>query len=399
MLSFPANKIIHTVQKKQEAKDNSKTDGANNLPTETVNAKKEGASNSEGNLEHTKPATTLGAQEPHRNDANGETLALESDVLTLSNDSHTPETLSAHAGKYDKKGPSWQDLMKEEKRSTGGSVLVTINRDSGGDQKLLKAEDFMLESDFSSVSDDSAENSEAGVIGEREKSIISVGEKHRPKMVKNFSPRRCRHNSYDSASSTEAGSGRKKRVKQDDGNRMSFALRFSAHKTLDVSESHHRVAELRDTEIAIANSPVYSTGRSRSAKPRPAPITGQYELELLQGLVDEDAIKNNMLLKEEAANMLSNEAVGDEEMVCQDPVTSPASSAKETARRSHSAGPAITTVTGSVNDETLLMEDKDNGLDLSCLLDVTNVSKNRLVVRQKGEKNPRAKGCVSTAFV
>jgi len=189
---------------------------------------------------------------------------------------------------------------------------------------------------------------------------------------------------------------------------------------------------MQDTEIEIAYSPIYLDDLKKQNRPkvRPLPITVANESDILRGLdlesnekmptpdividrvadreIDdsfEGAIEQFSKRKENEENvdpLVSTLKQEEQEKTCKEKGRNCDSSSEEVAKQetlsndSHCSHPSLEseyniTVTGSMNDETLIMEDKDTGLDLSGLMDMRNMKKNKKIVKQREEKEPNRK--------
>ena len=257
--------------------------------------------------------------------------------------------------------------------------------------------------------------------------------KNRKKLPRNLETWRARENSCDSGSSSpgderEPSSSRK--FKREDSKRHSSP---GLPKTSPGSpQNKQKKLSMQETEIEIAYSPIYLDDLRKQNRPkvRPLPITVANESEILRGLdlesnekvptpdividrvadqeVDdsfEGAIEQLSRRKENEENVdpLATSSLKQEEQerACGEKGRNCDSPSEEVARQETSfdspcSHPSLEseyniTVTGSMNDETLIMEDKDTGLDLSDLMDMRNMKKNKKIVKQKGEKESKIK--------
>ena len=301
--------------------------------------------------------------------------------------------------------------------------------------KTLKREVIRTGSDVSSNSAASAGS--ANIADQRPRSAADIS--HIRRLSKNLLSWRGRDNSCDSASSSATED-----FSQDglSTKRIKDAKRPSSSEALVVKQSPRspriKHKKMEDVEIAIANSPVYpvDAGKQKNSKARPLPISLANESEILRGLdlgdsfdavqspdmkdasaedtdvvpydIDdsfENAIERGRLLASALDNLpvndncLNDQTVdgqqNDKEAAKARPVHQDSIDLVDMDSLDASNSPSAldyefnVTVTGSVNDETLIMEDKDTGLDLSGLMDMTNVKRNRRGTRQRGDKDPR----------
>lgn len=257
--------------------------------------------------------------------------------------------------------------------------------------------------------------------------------KDRKKLPRNLETWRARENSCDSGSSSpgdEREPSSLKKFKREDTKRHSSP---GYPRTSPGSpQNKQKKLSMQDTEIEIAYSPIYLDDLKKQNRPkvRPLPITVANESDILRGLdlesnekmptpdividrvadqeIDdsfEGAIEQFSKRKENEENvdpLVSTLKQEEQEKTCKEKGRNCDSSSEEVAKQetlsndSHCSHPSLEseyniTVTGSMNDETLIMEDKDTGLDLSGLMDMRNMKKNKKIVKQREEKEPNRK--------
>ena len=260
------------------------------------------------------------------------------------------------------------------------------------------------------------------------------GSQSRKKLPRNLETWRARENSCDSASSSPTefiDVGKVKKIKREDAKRHS-SPRATRHSPRSPQNKQKRFS-IQEAEIAIAHSPIYldDVGKQRAAKVRPLPINIANESEILKGLdlgsyenvrtpdivVDDvDGMEDSFdgaierLRSQKTFSIESFEFVSDTpphgeqerqkfeesknakhaESLTVDRIGD-SSSEMSPSSPSMSECDFNITVTGSVNDETLIMENKDTGLDLSGLMDMTNMKRSRKQAKQRGEKDSKIK--------
>ena len=255
--------------------------------------------------------------------------------------------------------------------------------------------------------------------------------KNRKKLQKNLESWRARENSCDSSEERESSNLRK--AKREDSKRHSSS--GLPKNSPGSPQNKQKKVAMEEAEIAIAHSPIYldDAKKQNTSKARPLPITIDNESEILRGLDLEsyeqiltpdiviDKVGNEQMDDsfDSAIERLSRRKKSDEknfESVISAPLDpeehgkiseeekkerscdSPSGEIVNNASSLGSSGSLglldseySITVTGSVNDETLIMEDKDTGLDLSELMDMSNMKKNRKAMKQRGEKESKVK--------
>ena len=259
--------------------------------------------------------------------------------------------------------------------------------------------------------------------------------KNKKKLPKNLQSWRARENSCDSASSSpgeERESSNSRKVKREDSKR--YCSPGLPGNSPGSPQNKQKKLSAEEAEIAIAHSPIYldDVKKQNKLKVRPLPITISNESEILRGL-DLDSY-DQITTPDVVIDKVPSEEVDDSfdgaierfnrrrkgsdnkfELVIGTPPNPEEhertfEEEKEKKLKSASGGkvndasslglgsslPVLEndysiTVTGSVNDETLIMEDKDTGLDLSELMDLTNMKKSRKTTKQKGEKELKVK--------
>eukprot|EP00795_Rhopilema_esculentum_P011950 gene11950-2523_t len=316
---------------------------------------------------------------------------------------------------------------------------LAVRRGRAKNVKALKEDVGRRGSDASNNSN-SPSNSARKYSERRPRSDAEIGQNRR--LSKNLLSWRSRQNSSDSVTSTateETDAGKSRKLKRDDVKRYSSPEPVILKNYPRSPRNKQKKLEMADAEIAIANSPVYLVevgSRPNGQKDRPQPISVADESDILRGLDLEESYDNvstpSSAKTEESTNSLDDsfENVLDtmnwkdnatDERKNGDPSLklheqgdnlNRTDTLNDTGSKSNvavvidvvdSAGTAEdvnlpdpdyehnATVTGSVNDETLIMEDKDTGLDLSGLMDMTNVKRNRKGVKPKGEKEQKVK--------
>lgn len=260
------------------------------------------------------------------------------------------------------------------------------------------------------------------------------------KLQKNLESWKAKENSNDSASNArieDVESKKSKKWKRDDSKRRSspiFPKRFPRSP-----QNKQKKLSMEEAEIAIAHSPVYldDVNKRKPTKGRPLPINVANESEILKGL-DSGSYENvqtpDIIINEAEKNVMEDSFESaierfnrqkvlnssDFEFSNSTPVQydekhkrtscdlddgddgknkkqNGTSSFKDEVDGEAPESPSFLecdysiTVTGSVNDETLIMEDKITGLDLSGLMDMTNMKRNRKISKQRGEKEGKIK--------
>ena len=265
------------------------------------------------------------------------------------------------------------------------------------------------------------------------------GERNRSqkKLPKNLESWRARENSCDSASSSpgeERESNNTRKMKRDDAKRHSSPGLPSPRSP----QNKQKKLSIEQAEIAIAHSPVYfdDVKKPRTSKARPLPISVANESEILRGLdiesyehvstpdivIDdvkpdemddsfEGAIERFNRRKKKVDKNFESFSSTPKNLEKRDRRMEGEERGKGAEKRESTPGekssdgsifvspgsPSLLdsecniTVTGSVNDETLIMEDKETGLDLSELMDMTNMKRNRKIMKQRGEKEQKIK--------
>ena len=259
--------------------------------------------------------------------------------------------------------------------------------------------------------------------------------KNKKKLPKNLESWRARENSCDSASSSpgeERESNNSRKVKREDSKR--YCSPSLPGNSPESPQNKQKRLSAEETEIAIAHSPIYldDVKKQNRLKVRPLPITISNESDILRGLdldsYDQvktpDIVIDKVLSDEvddsfdDAIERFNRRKKGSEDNFESAIGTRPnpdeheRTFEEEKEKKFKSAsGEKVSdasnldfqcsypllendysiTVTGSVNDETLIMEDKDTGLDLSELMDLTNMKKSRKTTKQKGEKELKVK--------
>ena len=278
----------------------------------------------------------------------------------------------------------------------------------------------------------------------------------RKRLSKNLMTWRDRVDSCDSASSSAAeetdsqsSRSRIKSPRRDDSKRHSapVVLTESPRSPLNKQKKLDRASF--DAEVSMPISPVYSTesGPSRKTRPRPLPIihadngdllkrlecNGSYEVipmpevdktkDTIAGdatLIDGSAkhqwnkkrppgfpaevisqLKKLQKDKEQAVLAVLNDTTTSRPnqnevatgLLSTDTIKHPSDTKRSQSLDESDLNKYNQTATGSVNDETVIMEDKDNGLDLATLMNYSPVrGRHRRSTRTRGEHDKIMKG-------